>query len=371
MNMKRLLMLALVAVLSLTFALTAAASDKKEASSEPQKWWFHDVVDYNFVKENVKIPRVEGVMIIDSRPYETKFINGYIPSAVSIPQSKFDKMTDKLPADKNALLIFYCGGFHCKLSHKGAKAAEKLGYKNVKVYAAGFPDYKKNADYYSVGVEYVKNKLAKGENYMLIDARPAKKYLDGAIPSSVSMPDSKFEDKKGLLPADKESLLIYYCGGFKCKLSHKSTKKALALGYKKVVVAEAGYPGWKKLYGGANAVAIQDGGVEGAIDVEQFKKILAEKPDSIMLIDVRDADEFEQGHYPTAVHMPVDELEKKITELPTDKPIVFVCSTGARSGEAFYMVQDMRPEIKKVYYLEAEVTFKKDGTATIKVPEKP
>jgi rhodanese-related sulfurtransferase len=39
-------------------------------------------------------------MLIDARPYKPKYIKGHIPMAVSIPDSQFDKMTDKLPADK-------------------------------------------------------------------------------------------------------------------------------------------------------------------------------------------------------------------------------------------------------------------------------
>jgi rhodanese-related sulfurtransferase len=65
----------------------------------------------------------------------------------------------------------------------------------------------------------------------------------------------------------------------------------------------------------------------------------------------------------------VDELEKRIKTLPADKPIVFVCSTGARSGESYYMLQDVRPELKKVYYLEAECSYKKDGSFEIKKTE--
>jgi rhodanese-related sulfurtransferase len=68
----------------------------------------------------------------------------------------------------------------------------------------------------------------------------------------------------------------------------------------------------------------------------------------------------------SAVNIPVDELEKRVKTLPDDKPIIFVCSTGARSGESYYMLQDMRPELKEVYYLEAECTFKKDGSYKIK-----
>ena len=88
-----------------------------------------------------------------------------------------------------------------------------------------------------------------------------------------------------------------------------------------------------------------------------------------MLIDVRDPDEFAAGSFKTAVNIPTDDLEMKIKTLPSGKPVVFVCATGARSGEAYYMVQDLRPELKNVYFLEAEVTFNKDGSYTIKKPE--
>jgi rhodanese-related sulfurtransferase len=134
-------------------------------------------------------------------------------------------------------------------------------------------------------------------------------------------------------------------------------------------VFAAGYPAWKKAYGGAPAaVQVKGGQEEGSIDIATFKKIIKENPDSIMLIDVRDPDEFAAGAFKTALNIPTDELEKKIPTLPEDKPIVFVCSTGARSGEAYYMVQDIRPELKEVYYLEAELTFQKDGSFEIKEP---
>ncbi len=85
-----------------------------------------------------------------------------------------------------------------------------------------------------------------------------------------------------------------------------------------------------------------------------------------MLIDVRDKEEFKKGSFKTAVNIPTDDLEKKVASLPADKPIVFVCSTGARSGEAYYMLQDLRPSLKQVYYLEGEIAFKKDGSYKIK-----
>jgi len=115
-------------------------------------------------------------------------------------------------------------------------------------------------------------------------------------------------------------------------------------------------------------VQVKAGKEEGSIDIATFEKILAENPQSIMLVDVRDPDEYAAGSFKTAVNIPTDELETKIARLPADKPIVFVCSTGARSGEAYYMVQDVRPELKKVYYLEAETIYNGNGSVKIKKP---
>jgi rhodanese-related sulfurtransferase len=210
---------------------------------------------------------------------------------------------------------------------------------------------------------------------VLIDSRPKRaKYDKGHIPGAISIPDTYFDKQKEQLPEDKGKLVVFYCGGLHCKLSHKSAAKAIAMGYTKVKVFAAGYPAWKKAGGAAGAQAaaaptqLKAGSEEGSIDIAQFKEIVANRPDSVMLIDVRDADEFKKGSFKTAVNIPVDTLEGKIKSLPVDKPIVFVCGTGARSGESYYMLQDLRPELKNVFYLEAELVFNSDGTYTLKEP---
>lgn len=152
-------------------------------------------------------------------------------------------------------------------------------------------------------------------------------------------------------------------------MSHKAARRAVTLGYTNVKVFAAGYPAWKKYAGITSQAAssqVKKGEVEGSIEIAAFKKIIEENPQSIMLIDVRDPDEYAKGHFKTAVNIPVDNLEEKIPTLPADKTIVFVCSTGARSGESFYMLQDLRPQLKDVYYLEAECTYNQDGSYQIK-----
>ena len=73
---------------------------------------------------------------------------------------------------------------------------------------------KAKGSYAAVSVEYVADQLAKNE-LIIVDSRPKKaKYDKGHIPSAISIPDSDFDKLKGKLPADKNLLLIFYCGGY-------------------------------------------------------------------------------------------------------------------------------------------------------------
>lgn len=335
---------------------------------------FHDVVDMDFVEAHIAIPMPDTVMLIDARPYKPKYIAGHIPMAVSIPDTQFEKLTDRLPADKNKLLIFYCGGLKCKLSHKSAARAEALGYTNVKVFAEGYPKWITDKTHYpAVSAEWLKRQIDRKSDMLLVDSRPRRaKYDKGHIPTAVSIPDMQFDDLKDQLPPDKHKLVVFYCGGLKCKLSHKSAARAIALGYTNVKVFADGYPGWVAYAGKsatvttAAATALQRGPEEGSIDHAAFRRIVTEAPDAIYLVDVRDPDEFKTGSLDTAINIPVDHLEDRIQSLPADRPIVFICGTGARSGESFYMVQDLRPALKQVYYVDGEMTIHKDGTFTLK-----
>lgn len=342
-------------------------------------WMFHDVVGIDFVKPYIIIPKPDNVLLIDSRPKEAKYDKGHIPTAINIPDTSFDKMTGLLPQDKKALLIFYCEGPECKLSHKSAKKAEALGYTQVKVYADGYPGWMKEKENYAeVPVAFVKNAMDSKTEMVLVDSRPKEgKYDQGHISTAISIPDTHFDKMTNLLPAKKDSLLVFYCGGFDCVLSHKSASKAIKMGYTNVKVFSAGYPAWQEMeaIAGKSTAAskgaqIKKGPLEGAIEPAAFEKLIKEKPSSIMLIDVRDPDEFARGTIKTAVNIPVDKLESQVKSLPADKPIVFICGTGARSGEAFYMLKDLRPELKDVYYIEAEIKFGKEGSYQIIEPKK-
>ncbi|HRK19739.1 MAG TPA: rhodanese-like domain-containing protein [Hyphomicrobiaceae bacterium] len=54
----------------------------------------------------------------------------------------------------------------------------------------------------------------------------------------------------------------------------------------------------------------------------------------IALVDVREIGEWRQMRIPGAIHLPLSELPSRLSELPRDKPVVFYCLSGARSGSA-------------------------------------
>ncbi len=60
----------------------------------------------------------------------------------------------------------------------------------------------------------------------------------------------------------------------------------------------------------------------------------AHKLEAYTLLDVRQPAEFEEGHLPGAVHIPVGELEGRLAELPKDKPTLVYCRSGGRAGNA-------------------------------------
>jgi hypothetical protein len=97
-------------MVGLAFLLAMAAICATSQAAEKPDWKFHSIVDESFVRPYAVIPQPKGVMIVDSRPYKPKFVNGHIPAAVCIPDSQFEEQKGKLPEDKGTLLIFYCDG---------------------------------------------------------------------------------------------------------------------------------------------------------------------------------------------------------------------------------------------------------------------
>ncbi len=56
--------------------------------------------------------------------------------------------------------------------------------------------------------------------------------------------------------------------------------------------------------------------------------------DALFVLDVRQPQEFSSGHIEGATLIPLDELGRRMREIPRDKEILVVCRSGARSNTA-------------------------------------
>jgi rhodanese-related sulfurtransferase len=57
-------------------------------------------------------------------------------------------------------------------------------------------------------------------------------------------------------------------------------------------------------------------------------------PQDVYLLDVREIDEWQAGHAPEAVHIPLGDLQQRIGEVPDDREIYVICRSGGRSAHA-------------------------------------
>lgn len=68
--------------------------------------------------------------------------------------------------------------------------------------------------------------------------------------------------------------------------------------------------------------------------IDQLKKRLDVKDESLYLLDVRTRGEVVEGYIKGAVNIPIDELPRKAEEIPKDKEVVAYCLSGVRSALA-------------------------------------
>ena len=71
--------------------------------------------------------------------------------------------------------------------------------------------------------------------------------------------------------------------------------------------------------------------MNGFVDQAEAQGLLAA---GALVVDVRTQAEWDEGHGPEAVLLPLDQLEARLGELPRDRTLLMVCRSGARSAQA-------------------------------------
>jgi rhodanese-related sulfurtransferase len=103
------------------------------------------------------------------------------------------------------------------------------------VFAGEFPD---------ISVTEVKT-LSESKKAVFIDVNGSESFAKGRIPGALDYAVIKANLAEAL-PKDKNTLIVAYCGGPKCKAYQAAANAAEKLGYKNIKHMSAGISGWKE-----------------------------------------------------------------------------------------------------------------------------
>ena len=169
--------------------------------------------------------------------------------------------------------------------------------------------------------------IGETKNTLVIDVRDADAYAEGHLTNAINIPFDEFEEKIADLEGYKDQTIVLICNtGNK---SGKAGKMLVDKGFTKVYNAEDGM-------GELDYDTVKYTNVTGS----EFEKLAAEKTDAV-IIDLRDAKDFEKGSVKNSIHIPMDEFEVQAKEKLKDKnqEILLYCNTGTRTAEASQILE--------------------------------
>lgn len=334
-------------------------------------------VGFDYVQKQIGIGHRGSTesILIDARP-ALKYERGTIPSSLNITDTDFEngyKQILDLPKDKE--LIVYCAGYTCEKSPIVAQMLKSKGHKNVKVYSAGEPEWAQKS-YLEIGTSVIKS-YQENNSALIVDARPQVKFFQETIPGSISIPDTNLDKLIGRFPINKDEKIVTFCAGFACEKSNIIAHKLESLGYKNVSVYAGGMPAWKEagLATTASSKKAEDkpkeakkefsangaklGSDEGTIDGEWLKAQIDEGkvPEYIQIVNVLSPKDFDKAHIKGSINIEAEKLSAKdlFEKLPKGKTIVFHCTAGSRSLEAWAKLKKEKFDISEVFYFDANV----------------
>jgi rhodanese-related sulfurtransferase len=107
--------------------------------------------------------------------------------------------------------------------------------------------------------ETLQKRLASGARPTLIEALPAKYYLEGHLPGALHLPHDRVAELAASVVPDKRAEIVVYCASAACRNSHIAAEALTALGYANVAVYAGGKQDWT-----AAGLPLEQGGAAAA-----------------------------------------------------------------------------------------------------------
>jgi 3-mercaptopyruvate sulfurtransferase SseA len=129
-------------------AETTALSSSNEAFVPADKPY---AVDYMTVMGLFSKQKRDSIHFVDARD-PALYAAGHIPGSVNIPFELLGEYLTKLnEIPKNQLIVFYCDGGDCRLSHDLAEYALTQGWNRLSVFEGGWAEWSKESDLVATG----------------------------------------------------------------------------------------------------------------------------------------------------------------------------------------------------------------------------
>ncbi len=91
-------------------------------------------------------------------------------------------------------------------------------------------------------IHQVKHKIDQSDNFVLVDVREDREWVQGNIPSSIHIGKGVIErDVANLIPNQETEVVLYCQGGYRSALAGESLKE---MGYSKVLSMSGGFSDW-------------------------------------------------------------------------------------------------------------------------------
>lgn len=216
------------------------------------------------------------------------------------------------------------------MTTKNAGLAKKLGYTNVKAFLGGEPAW--SAEELPV---YASSKYVENGNIVLLDLRESDAVKKGRIPRSINIPYDNLEDHMFEIPL-KAPVVIYSDNSEDVSDAYYELKED---GIKNVSMVVGNYQGWVSAGGKTESGPgylteinwVRKLG-KGEVPLDDFKKAVLGELSNTFVLDVRNVEEVQElGIFKNTVNIPLDEISKRLAEVPKDKRIFIHCSTGTRA----------------------------------------
>jgi DMSO/TMAO reductase YedYZ molybdopterin-dependent catalytic subunit/rhodanese-related sulfurtransferase/glyoxylase-like metal-dependent hydrolase (beta-lactamase superfamily II) len=269
----------------------------------------------------------DGAVLLDPRE-PADFAVAHLASAVNVGlQGRFAEWAaDVLPPDRDVIFVgdpALAGEAKLRLARVGLDQVRGQLDDPASVFASR-PELVERSSRLTIGQLAELRGLE--PDLQLVDVRAASETADGTLPGATEIPLAVLAESLDAL--DRDQPVVTYCAsGYRSQIAASTL---VAAGFRDVSDLLGGYAAWS----GADLPVAPGGGGTAASRTPQVsaRRAHALIEAGAVLLDVREPDEWTDGHAPNAVLMPMGEVLTRREELPTDRPIVVVCRSGGRSA---------------------------------------